>query len=145
MSALDTTFAVTSSTNLSVGKWLNVCDTVETGSTVYPKNERVKFVSADSATITIIGEAGNAGFRFAHATGAIVSNADSAYTIVFGGPQSLVKLYDPGTGPFGMTVGPEWRGILKQFVDLGWKFYGGYGILAQNRLVRREVSVSFEA
>ena len=75
---------MTTTTSLT-GKWLNICDTVETGSTLYPKNERVKFVSADTATCIIIGEGANGGLRFDHATTGVVSNADSAYTIVFGG------------------------------------------------------------
>jgi hypothetical protein len=143
-SPLDKVITLTTTTSL-VGKWLNICDAVETGSTLYPKNERVKFVSATSAVCEIIGEGANGGLRFGHATTGTVSNADSAYTIVFGGPASLAKLYDPGTGPFGKTVGPNIRGTLEQWVDLAWKFYGGYGIIAENRLLRREVSVSFEA
>jgi hypothetical protein len=83
--------------------------------------------------------------RFEHASAANVSNADNVYTIVFGGPASLAKIYQPSVGPFGTVVGPKMDGIVDQFVTLGWKFYGQYGIIAENRILRGEVSSSVQA
>ena len=116
--------------------------TEESGSTHYPQNEIVRAISHATGIVTIVGEGANAGLRFTHASGTVVRNADHVYTIVFGGPQSLVKLYQPSAGEFGKMVGPKVDGIVDQFFTLGWKFYGGYAILTQNRIVRAEVSAS---
>lgn len=119
--------------------------TEETGSTNYPTNERFKVLSASTVTLTINGFGENGGLRYAHASGAAVRNADTAYTVVFGGPASLVKLYDPGTGEFGKVVGPKVDGLADQFASVAWKFYGGYGRITENRIVRGEYSASFDA
>jgi N4-gp56 family major capsid protein len=116
--------------------------TEETGSTHYPQNEIVRAISHATGIVTIVGEGANGGLRFTHASGTAVRNADHVYTIVFGGPQSLVKLYQPSVGEFGKMVGPKVDGLVDQFISLGWKFYGGYAILSQNRIVRAEVSAS---
>lgn len=144
--ALAKTIHVASATHVDTmpGKWLTI-GTEETGSTHYPKNERAYVTAVASATINIAGEAANAGLRFDHASGTAVRNADSVYTIVFGGPQSLVKVFQPEVGEYGQVVGPKLDGIVDQFVSLGYKFYGGYGLIAQNRLLRAEVSASMDA
>jgi hypothetical protein len=146
VSALDHTLNVATTTHLnsSMNQWWTI-GTEETDSTHYPKNERVYAVSYSGSIVSIIGEAGNSGFRFDHDAGAGVRNADSVYTIVFGGPKSLAKVYQPSVGEFGMPVGPKKDGILDQFWTLGWKFYGQYGIISQNRILRAEVTVDGES
>ena len=145
-SKLDKTIVVSSTTNIASGDWLTI-GTLESGTTMYPTNERVR-VSADTATsttITIIGEGVNGGLRYAHASGATVSNADSVYPIAYGGPMSMAKLYDAPTGEFGMTVGPKTSGLADQFHSLAWKFYGGYGRWVESWLLRGEYSTALEA
>lgn len=145
VSALATAFTTTGDTaSVSNGAWINI-GTVETGDTHGYNRERVRYVSRANNAITIIGEGANGGFRFAHAAGTPVNNNDSVYTIVIGGPDSLVKVYAPEVGEFGTIVGPKKEGILDQWDQLGWKWYGGYGRLRENGLVRMEVSVSNEA
>ena len=103
-------------------------------------------LTASTTTIsTFIGEGENGGLRFAHASGAAVRNADSVYSIVFGGPSSLVKLFAPEIGEFGQVVGPKKEGLLDQWASVGWKFYGGYARLTDNRVLRGEFSTSYEA
>ena len=144
--ALDTSITVTCVLHLdTAGDEYFTIGTEETGSTHYPTNEIVRYISHAAGVMTIVGEAANGGIRFAHASGAAVRNADNVYTIVFGGPKSLAKVYQPSVGPFGTVVGPKMDGIVDQFVTLGWKFYGNYGIVSQNRLVRAEVSASSQA
>ena len=142
--ALDKTITVCSTTHLdNVNIYFGI-GTEETDSTHYPKNEIVRFISHVSGVMTIVGEGANGGLRFTHATGEAVSNSDNVYTIVFGGPRSLAKVYQPSVGPFGTVVGPKMDGIVDQFVTLGWKFYGQYGIISQNRILRAEVSSSVQ-
>ncbi len=143
-SALSQTAGVAVTANLTVGKYVTI-GTEETGSTYFPTNERVTNVAiGDGTDITFIGEGPNAGFRFDHASGVAVRNADSAYTIVFGGPGSLQKIYATEIGEFGQIVGPDRDGIVDQFVNLGYKWYGGYGRVRENTIARAEVSVSAE-
>jgi N4-gp56 family major capsid protein len=142
--ALGTTITVTSATSLEYGKWLTI-GTEETANTHYPTNERVKYVSASGTIITIVGEGPNGGLRFDHDAGAAVRNADSVYTVVFGGPASLAKLYATEVGEFGSVVGPTKNGLLEQFVSLGWKWYGGYALMSESHLVRGEYSSSQDA
>jgi hypothetical protein len=74
-----------------------------------------------------------------------VSNRDSVYTVAFGGPESLVKLYAPTIGEFGEFVPPHVQGLLHQWTAAGWKFYGGYGRMTPKSVLRGEFSVSYEA
>ena len=141
----DTTVTTTAdeSSDAAYGLFLNI-GTEETGSTFYADNEQVKLNSAATTTLTIIGSGENEGLRFAHASGTAINNNDSVYTIVFGGPASLVKVFVPSVGEFGEIVGPKESGILNQFASVGWKFYGNYGLLTENRIVRGEYSTSYE-
>ncbi len=126
------------------GLFLNI-GTEETAGTFYADNEQVKLSSAATTTLTIIGSSENEGLRYAHDDLTAINNNDSVYTIVFGGPASLVKLFVPSIGEFGEVVGPKESGILDQFASVGWKFYGNYGLLTENRIVRGEYSTSYEA
>lgn len=143
--ALDTTIVTSSdeSSHITYGRFWTI-GTEETGSTFYPTNERVQILSASTVTLTILGEGPNGGLKYAHASGAAVRNADSVYTIVFGGPQSLVRLYATDVGMYGQTVGPKKDGLLDQFNSLGWKYWGNYGRVAENRILRFECSSSYE-
>lgn len=142
--SLGTTIEVAANTNISVGDWLNI-GTEETGDTFYPNNERVKWVSTSSTTITVVGSGPNGGLLNDHAVGEAVNNNDNVYPVLFGSPYSLVKIFDEKTGEFGSIIGPKVTGTLEQFAYLGWKWYGQYGITRQNCLVRGEFSSSLEA
>jgi N4-gp56 family major capsid protein len=143
--ALATTIEVAANTNITAGIWLNI-GTKESGSTHYPTNERVRVAATpDATTVTIIGEGANGGLRFDHAVGAVVNRDDSVGTAVFGGNQSLAKVFDTNVGEFGQTVGPKKQGLLDQFESLGWKFYGDYDVISESRLLRYEHTFSRDA
>lgn len=144
VSALALTFTISNTSSLDQGKYL-VIGTEETANTHYPTNERVRYVSDTGKVVTIIGEGANGGLRFAHAASTPVRNADSVYPIIFGGPDSLAKVYAPEIGVYGQIVGPRKDGTADQWVEIAWKWYGGYGRLRENGLVRYEVSVGAEA
>ncbi len=138
-----TTITVSAATNFAnwARGWLTI-GTEETGDTHQSVNERVRYSSISSTTVTIVGSGPNGGLRYDHASGAGVRNADSVYTMVFGGPESLVHMYATPIGPYGQVVGPDRVGSLEQWVALAFKYYGNYGRLAENRLFRCEVSSS---
>ena len=131
-------------TDAAYGDW-NWIGTEETSTTLYPTNEAVKMLSASTTTLTIAGGGPNGGLRYDHAATDYVRNADSVYPLVFGGPQSLVKVYATDVGEYGTIVGPKDSGLLEQWTHIGWKYYGNYGRLSQNRILRWEVSTSYEA
>ena len=125
------------------GKWVNV-GTEETADTHQAENERVILSSFTGSTGTIVGQGPNGGLRFSHPAKTPVRNADSVHMVVYGGPSSLVKVFAPEVGEFGEVVGPKRDGVVDQFWTLGWKWWGAYGRVAENRLMREEVSVSDE-
>jgi N4-gp56 family major capsid protein len=133
LTALDKTLKVSATTHLdsSMNQWWTI-GSEETGATHYPKNERIWTVSYTTSVVTFVGEGANGGLRFDHATTDEARNADTVYPIVFGGPESLAKVYQPSIGEFGMVVGPKLDGLVDQFVSLGWKFYGGYGRISES-------------
>ena len=120
--------------------------TLETGNTHYPDNEQI-LVSAVSVSVvdTFVGTGENGGLKFIHTNTDTVTNADSVYTIVFGGPESIYKLYAPSVGEFGEIVGPKTSGLADQFASIAWKWYGNYGRLTENMILRGEFSTSYEA
>jgi len=124
--------------------WIGV---EETANTHYATNEPVKYISAATTTITFLGAGPNGGLRYDHTNTSTdyVRNADSVYPIVFGGPQSLVKVFATDVGEYGTIVGPDVSGLLDQWKHVGWKYYGNYGRLSNHRVLRWEVSTSYEA
>lgn len=141
--ALDKTMVVASATNISVGRTLAV-GTIETGDTHYDMNESVRYVSG-TTTVTFVGKGSNGGFRFDHANGDAVNNSDNVYPVAFGSPESLVHVYAKEVGPMGQMVGPLDDGLAKQWQSLAWKYYGNFGRVAENRILRGEYASSLQA
>jgi N4-gp56 family major capsid protein len=144
VAALATSITVAAGTNIAVGQWLNI-GTEETANTHYATNEHVKVISVSGTTIGVTGSAPNGGLRFAHASGEAVNNNDSVYPVVFSGKSGLAKVFAPEVGEYGTVLAPRRKGMLDQFVYVGWKFYGGVGRIAENRILRGEYAVSQEA
>jgi N4-gp56 family major capsid protein len=145
VNALAVTATVAASTNTNVGRTLTI-GTAETANTFYDDNEIVFNTTASaSTTITFAGQAANGGLRFDHASGTAVSNADNVYPVAYGTPGSLVKVYAKEVGAFGEVVGPKKDGIVDQFATVGWKWYGGYGRVAESYILRGEYSTSLQA
>ena len=142
-SALDKTLAVNTGTNLSAGRFFLV-GTIETANTHYDDNERVKWVSG-TTTATIVGQGANGGLRFSHASGVAADNHDSVYPVAYGSPNSLVKVYANEVGEFGEMVGPIKTGTVEQWTSMGWKWFGAYGRMAENYIIRGEYSSSLDA
>lgn len=119
--------------------------TEETAGTHYADNEEVRVTAASTTTLTIVGSGDNGGLRFNHNTGVAVRNADSVYPVLFGSDKSMAKIYATSVGEFGQVSDIELDGEIDQFRKIWWKFYGGYGVLNQNWLVRGEYASSLDA
>jgi N4-gp56 family major capsid protein len=141
--ALDKTLAVNTGTNLSAGRFFLV-GTIETANTHYDDNERAKWVSG-TTTVTLVGQGANGGLRFDHASGVAVDNHDSVYPVAYGSPASLVKVFAQETGEFGEFVGPMKDGLAEQWTSIAYKWFGGYGRMAENSIIRGEYSSSLDA
>lgn len=141
--ALATTAVVASATNIDVGRTLAI-GTEETANTHYDTNEAVKWASG-TTTITLTGTAANGGLRFDHASGEAVRNADNVYPVTFGSNDSILKAYATETGEYGQLVGPNTVGSLEQWQEIGYKWYGGYGRIAENYILRGEYSSALQA
>lgn len=144
VNALATSLTVASASNIAVGQRV-LLGTHETGDTHYSTNETVTVTSIVSTTMGFTGEGANGGCRFDHAIGEAVSNDDNVGTVVFGGPESLMKVYDPQVGEYGQVVGPKTEGLLDQFQSLAWKWYGAYARPIENRVIRYEVAFTRDA
>jgi len=141
--ALDTTMVVASATNDEVGRHLTV-GTIETGNTFSDTNETVRYVSG-TTTVTFVGAGANGGFAYDHANGETVNNSDNVYPVLYGSPSSLVKVFASDVGEFGEMVGPLMDGIAHTWQSLAWKYFGGYGRVSENRLIRGEYASSLDA
>lgn len=144
VNALATSVVVAANTNIAVGQKILI-GTHETGNTHYDTNETVTVTGVNSTTISVAGSGANGGLRFDHASGVAFSNDDNVATVTFGGPESLMKVYDPAVGEYGETVGPKRTGALDQYETLGWKWYGTYARPIETRIIRQEVSLSRDA
>lgn len=142
-SAMDKTLSVNTGTNLQYGRLLTV-GTEETGNTFYDTNERVRWISG-TTTATIVGQSDNGGMKYDHAVTDYVLNSDSVYPVVYGTPSSLVKVYATDVGEYGKMVGPKNEGYVDQWQTLGWKWYGAYGRVSENWLLRGEYASSLDA
>src|SRR5258706_3252074 len=140
--ARNTSLRITTATNDSAGRYLTV-GTEETGNTHYDDNERVRYVSG-TTTAVIVGQGANGGIRFDHALGATVYNNDAVYPVAYGSPKSLVKVYADEVGEYGEIVGPKTWGTAETFTTLAWKWFGAYGRIAENNIVRGEYSSSLD-
>jgi hypothetical protein len=140
-----TSVDVASETSMTEGMRLLV-GTQETSNTHYPMNEEVIIAATPTTSaVSIIGQGENGGFRYSHAVGEAVCNDDHVCLNVFGGPESLVKVYDPDVGEYGELIPPYRDGSVKQFVKAGWKWYGQYGRVSENRILRYETCTTITA
>ncbi len=128
---------------LAVGQWLNVGDPLTEGASstdLLDRTEGVYINKIDAATkvVTISGTGPFGGFRFPHPAGTTITNKSSVHTIVFGGPNSLAKAYSKQLGEYGQLVRPFETGNAKQWTVWAWKWFGGYGRLAESWIIRCE-------
>lgn len=140
---LDKTIEVASASNITIGRYITI-GTEELANTHYETNERVHVSSASGTTITIVGQGANGGLRHDHANGVAVRNAHSVYPAVFGYKGSIEKWWDPKTGEFGKLVLNKIQGLVDQWMSDGWKWYGQYARIVENRLVRGEYASSLD-
>jgi N4-gp56 family major capsid protein len=141
--ALDKVIYATVNTDMHVGDHIMI-GTIESSTTFYGTNEYATIISVSSLTIGVVGMGHNGGLRYAHASGATISNADNVAAVIFAGKGSLKKIYDTNTGEFGTVVGPYLDGAVRQWANLGWKWRGNYGRISESWLLRQECALGID-
>ena len=130
--------------SLAIGDVL-VIGTVE--STANGENrtiEAVRVVGATgTTTVSIVGRGPNGGLLYDHSSGEAVTDDRQVFTATFLSADAILKAYHTDVGLEGRLVPPEKTGLLKQFNSLGWFWFGGHAIKAQNRVYRLECAASY--
>lgn len=130
-----TSIEVTSATGLAAGNYITI-GTVESGGTAQPTTEQVLITAVDGTTLTIRGAGStfdNWGLKFAHSSGAAVTEAPNVAAIPVLGPESMLVAFAQDVGQDG-EVAMEWAptNIPRRFMNHSWYWVGGGGIVDKN-------------
>ena len=105
--------------------------------------EAVRVVGATgTTTISLVGKGPNGGLLYNHSSAEAVTDDRQVFTATFLSADAILKVYHNDVGLEGRLIPPEKTGLLKQFNSLGWFWFGGYAIKAQNRVYRVECAAS---
>src|SRR3990167_2818367 len=97
------------------------------------------YAASSGVAINITGGAPNGGLVFDHSSDTAVGAYHQVHAVVVVGAKSLMKVYDAGIGINPQLLPPKVDGLLDQWDSAQWRWYGGFGVWAQNRLYRLEV------
>ena len=97
------------------------------------------YAASSGVGIAITGGSPNGGFVFDHSSDTVVGAYNQVHAVVIVGAKSLMKVYDSGIGLNPQLLPPKVDGLLDQWDSAQWRWYGGFGVWAQNRLYRLEV------
>ena len=113
--------------------------TPETSANGEQTNVEAIYVDAGSTNIQVRGGAPNGGLIYAYSSGAALTANSQVHAVVFMGADALIKVHDTDSGPNPKLLLPQNDGLLEQFDALSWRWFGGFGRKAENRLYRAEV------
>jgi len=136
-----TSIAVSSAlTGMATGDYVCV-GSRETTSVEYTNSETVWMASSGATTawVAISGGAPNGGFIYDHSSDASVAVAKQVHGVVVFGAKALMKVHDSAIGANPQLLPPKVDGLLDQWDSAQWRWYGGFGRWAENRLYRLEV------
>ena len=134
-----TTLTVASATGLAAGNYISV------GTLEGSVHEQVQITTiTDTVILTIRGDGNtgtNFGLKYAHASGAAVTEAANVAAIPIFGAGAIHGRYGEAEGRAGQLIVKENEGILEQFTYFGWRAYLGVG-LYQKSIIMGEVAVT---
>lgn len=134
-----TAIAVDSSLSSAGNPSYMALGTVESTANGEQTNVETIYVDAASTAITLRGGAANGGLVYDHSSGAPLTGARQVHGVVVFGANALMKAHDGAIGENPQLLPPKVDGLLDQFNSAQWRWFGGFGIRAQNRLYRLEV------
>ena len=105
--------------------------------------EAVRVVgTTGTTTVSIVGRGPNGGLLYDHSSGEAVTDDRQVFTATFLSADAILKAYHTEIGLEGRMIPTEKTGLLKQFASMGWFWFGGHAIKAQNRVYRVECAAS---
>lgn len=133
-----TSITVADATGLAAGNYITI-GTIESSTTSRPTTEQVEITAVDGTTLTIRGQ-GNAfdnhGVKFAHASGAAVTEAPNVCGCLFFGANTMYGMYEDGLGKEGQQFAKkDVSTFLPDIIwDFGWHWVGGASLVNKHCL-----------
>ncbi len=133
-----TTIAVSTALTSGGGTYLTL-GTRETTANGEQANVETIYTPALSSALSIAGGAPNGGLIFDHSSDTPVGGYNQVHAVVIFGAKALMKVYAADIGVNPQMLPPKTDGLLDQWDSIQWRWYGGFGRWAENRLYRLEV------
>jgi len=134
-----TTMEVSSALD-GVGSGYVCLGTIETTANGENTLAETVWVASSGVAIAIAGGAPNGGMIYDHSSDTAVTANRQVHAVVVFGANSLMKVHDAAIGPNPQLMPPKVDGLLDQWDSAQWRWFGGFGIRAQNGLYRIEVA-----
>jgi N4-gp56 family major capsid protein len=128
-----------SSAFTSGGRGYVCVGTRETTANGEQTNVETIYMESSAANSTIAGGAPNGGFVYDHSSDTAISPANQVHAVVVMAAKSLMKIHDGAIGANPQLLPPKVDGLLDQWDSAQWRWFGGFGRWAENRLYRIEV------
>ena len=142
VSAGDTTVNVETSLSSAAALGYMCLGVVESTANGEQTNVETVFINAASTAMTVRGGAPNGGLVYSYSSAAPLTGRRQVHAVVFFGANALMKVHDTDSGENGKPLFPVVDGLLEQFDSLSWRWFGGFGRWAENRLYRVEVGAA---
>ena len=133
-----TTIAVSTALSSGTGTYLTI-GTRETTANGEQTNVETVYAAALSSALAIAGGAPNGGLLFDHSSDSPVGAYNQVHAVVVFGAESIMKVFASDIGANPQLLPPKVDGSLDQWDMAEWRWYGGFGRRAENRLYRVEV------
>ena len=135
-----TTLTLSASSKCDVGDYYTVGGQESTTAGEISHIETIRITGSTGTTPTFIGGDPRGGLLFAHSSGETLYPNFGAYATLFMGADALLGCYtnEDGLGPDGIIYPPEQTGMLRQFTNVAWKGFWGFGRVSEGRLYRLE-------
>jgi len=137
-----TSITVASASGFAAGDFMTV------GTLESAVAEQVQITNVAGSVLTILGagdpwtDPDNLGLKYAHASGAAVTEAANVVGIPIIGPSSMGMVYADRTGRYAqVNVQPASTVVPDRFENQSWWWIGGYGRLSERWMLRGECAV----
>jgi N4-gp56 family major capsid protein len=141
VAAGDTSFDVANASGIVAGDWITV-GTLESGTTQQATTEQVLVTAVDSNAITIQGAGASFGFKFAHDSGAAVTEAANVFAMPIFGKNSIVGYFDESIGREGQLANREHYTVVpNRLWNYSWYWVGGVAKV-DSKIVRAEFATT---
>ena len=97
------------------------------------------YAASSGVAISIAGGAPNGGLVYDHSSDTPVGAYFQVHAVCIYGAKALMKVHDAEIGPNPQLLPPKVDGLLDQWDSAQWRWFGGFGRWAENRLYRIEV------